>query len=131
MFFAQKFIFPAGSSQGVITAKGSGKYFYRIAALTPYRRLTGNLSAEKSIEEVDRSIPASVEYTLERNKSKAVFKVLNKPSSDAEKLLLLYRPTIASAVKVIDSVPVQVGKMVLLRKSAGFQHQWFTFGIKK
>lgn len=111
-FFAEKYIFPAGSTQGVISADGSGKFFYRLAELTPFRRISGKLSAEKSLEEFDRSAPEAVEYTFERKQYNVIFKPIRQVA-DASKLLVLTRKTAGSAVKTVAEAPAKAGEIAV------------------
>ncbi len=112
-FFAEKHIFPAGSTQGVISADGSGKFFYRLAELTPFRRISGKLSAEKSIEEFDRSTPATAEYTFERKQYDVIFKLTRPAEENAAKLLVLTCQTAGSAVKTIAEAPAAAGEIAV------------------
>ncbi|MBR2357563.1 MAG: hypothetical protein IKA65_06030 [Lentisphaeria bacterium] len=112
-FFAEKHIFPAGATQGVISADGSGKFFYRLAELTPFRRISGKLSAEKSIEEFDRSTPATAEYTFERKQYDVIFKLTRPAAENAAKLLVLTCQTAGSAVKTIAEAPAAAGEIAV------------------
>ena len=112
LFFAEKYIFPAGTKQGIVTANISGKIFYRVAELTPYRRVTGQLSAEKSVEELDKNPPAVVEYNLVRQDSQVFLEVLGKVADDTEKFLILSCAAPGKSVKVVASSPVKGIKKV-------------------
>lgn len=112
-FFAEKYIFPAGATQGVISADGSGKFFYRIAELTPFRRISGKLSAEKSIEEFDRSVPEAVEYTFERKQHEVIFKPPRQVAEDGSKLLVLTCKAAGSAVKTVAEAPAKAGEIAV------------------
>lgn len=107
LFFAEKHIFPAGTAQGIVSANTSGKVFYRVAELTPYRRVTGQLSAEKSVEELDKTPPAAIKYNLIRQGAQAFLTVAGKIPAEAEKLLLLSCNTPGKAVKVVADSPVK------------------------
>ena len=107
LFFAEKHIFPAGTAQGIVSANTSGKVFYRVAELTPYRRVTGQLSAEKSVEELDKTPPAAIKYNLIRQGAQAFLTVAGKIPAEAEKLLLLSCNTPGKSVKVIADSPVK------------------------
>ena len=114
LFFAEKYIFPAGSSEGVVTVRNSGKFYYRIGELTPYRKIYGSLSAERAIQEVDRTPPPAVKYTVARNEIKAELRLLSETSKDVEKILLLTCETPGKQVKTVSSVSAKGIKAIVL-----------------
>ena len=114
LFFAEKYIFPAGCSEGVVTVRNSGKFYYRIGELTPYRKISGSLSAERTVQEVDRTPPPAVKYTVERNEIKAGLRLLSEPSKDVEKILLLTCETPGKQVKTVSSVSAKGVKAIAL-----------------
>ncbi len=101
LFFAEKYIFQSGSKQGIITARNSGKHYYRIAELTPYRKVAGKLSAEQTVMEFDRTPPPAISCKLEREGKKAALKLLAVPTEDVEKILLLTCEAPGKPVKTV------------------------------
>ena len=89
LFFAEKHYFDAGKNEGEIIVRGSGKFHYRISAINSGRRRVGDLSAERELEETDRTAPPPPEVRLKRTGDKIVFTVKNPAGSDAAKILLL------------------------------------------